>query len=168
LLRRHAGSPAGKKFYDNLKLNFPLIGSIYRMIIVSRFAKTLGTLLKSGVPIIKSLDIAKTVVNNIFVEEAIERIRDDIEEGGSLAVSMKNYWFFPAIVIHMVSVGERSGELEAMLFSISKTYEDQIDNTTSALTSILEPVMILIMGGMVFFIMISILIPIFQLNQLVR
>jgi len=168
LFRRFKNSPEGKKRIDLFKLRFPVFGRLYRMVIIARFSKTLGTLLQNGVPIVKALDIVKGIVNNYWIEEVIEKAKESVEEGAPLYLTLKKSEFFPPIVTHMIATGERSGELEKMLFSISKNFESQIDAATSALTSVIEPIMILLMAGVVFFLIISIVLPIFQLNQLVR
>lgn len=168
LFKRFKSSPEGKKRIDLFKLRFPVFGRLYRMVIIARFSKTLATLLQNGVPIVKALDIVKGIVNNYWIEEVIEKAKESVEEGAPLYANLKKSDFFPPIVTHMIAIGERSGELEKMLFSISKNFESQIDSATSAITSVIEPIMILLMAGVVFFLIISIVLPIFQLNQLVR
>lgn len=165
---RFKRSPEGKKRIDLIKLRFPVFGRLYRMLIIARFSKTLGTLLQNGVPIVQALEITKGIANNFWIEEVIEKAKQSVEEGTPLYFPLRNSEFFPPIVTHMLAVGERSGELEKMLFSIAKSFESQIDAATAAITSIIEPVMIILMAGVVFFLIISIVLPIFQLNQLVR
>ncbi|MDD5225231.1 MAG: type II secretion system F family protein, partial [bacterium] len=115
-----------------------------------------------------SFDIVKNIVNNRIIARAIEAARDNIAEGASIADPLRKSGVFPPMVIHMISVGERSGDLENMLTRISEAYDREVETTVSGLTSILGPVIILIMAAVVFFIMISILIPIFQMSNIIR
>ena len=159
-------SPAGKARWHRFVLTVPVFGRLVRIVAIGRFARTLSTLLKSGVPIVAAMDIVKNVVGNVRLAEVIEQARDSIREGESIAAPLKRSGEFPPLVHHMVAVGERSGALEEMLANVASAYEDQVDTTVSALTSLLEPLMIVIMGGAVSFIVLSVLMPILQLNTL--
>lgn len=167
-IRRYAKTRNGKRRFDLIKLKFPIFGSLYQKLVIARFSKTLATLLKNGVPIVRALDIVKRIVNNVWIEETIDRAKEVVEGGGALHIALKESPYFPPILIRMIAIGERSGELENMLEMVAKNFEAQIEVATNALTSILEPVLIVIMAGIVFFLIISIVMPIFQLNQLVR
>jgi general secretion pathway protein F len=149
-------------------LKLPVLGRITRMIAVSRFARTLSTLIAGGIPLLTSLDIVKNIVNNRIIARAIEAARDSIAEGASIADPLRQSGVFPPMVIHMIAVGERSGELENMLNRISEAYDNEVETTVSGLTSILGPVIVLAMAVIVLFIMLSILIPIFQMSSIIR
>ena len=167
-IRSYLKTEAGQEQFDHLKLTLPLFGRITRMIAVSRFARTLSTLIAGGIPLLTSFDIVKNIVNNRIIARAIEAARDNIAEGASIADPLRKSGVFPPMVIHMIAVGERSGELENMLTRISEAYDREVETTVSGLTSILGPVIILIMAAIVFFIMISILLPIFQMSNIIR
>jgi general secretion pathway protein F len=158
----------GRNFWDKLKLNFPLLGTLNRKIAVARFARTLGTLLQSSVPLLAALDIARNVVDNLLVANEIKRVAKDVEEGQSLSAPLARNQFFPPIAVEMIAVGEQSGNVEKMLFKVADAYEKEVESNIVMITSLLEPVMILVMGGVVGFIVVSILLPIFEMNQLVR
>jgi general secretion pathway protein F len=128
----------------------------------------LATLLQGGLPILNSLDIVKTVVNNQLLAQAIEETKTEVREGEGIAPSLRRSGLFPAIVTHMIATGEGSGNLEEMLAKVADAYEAEVQTKVTALTSILEPIIILAMGVVVGFIVISILLPIFEMNQLVR
>ncbi len=159
-------TPAGKARWHRAVLRMPVFGRLARTIAIGRFARTLSTLLKSGVPLLTSMDIVKNVVGNVRLSEVIEQARDAIREGESIAAPLKRSGEFPPLVHHMVAIGERSGALEEMLSNVATAYEDQVETTVNALTSLLEPVMILVMGGSVAFIVFSVLMPILQINTL--
>ena len=135
---------------------------------MSRFTRTLGTLLQSGVPLLAALEIAKNVVNNSVIAEEIRRSARDVEEGQNLSAPLSRSGFFPPIAVEMISVGEQSGNMEGMLFRIAKAYETEVEANILLLTSLLEPAMILTMGVVVGFVVISVLLPIFEMNQLIR
>ncbi len=159
-------TPEGKARWHRFVLTVPVFGRLVRIIAIGRFARTLSTLLKSGVPLLTAMDIVKNVVGNVRLAEVIEQARDAIREGESIAAPLKRSGEFPPLVHHMVSVGERSGALEEMLSNVAAAYEDQVDTTVTALTSLLEPLMIVLMGGVVGFIVFSVLMPILQINTL--
>jgi general secretion pathway protein F len=164
---RWRASTAGRARWDRWVLTIPIFGRLIRIIAVGRFARTLSTLLKSGVPLLAAMDIVRNIVGNVRLAEVIEQARDAIREGESIAAPLKRSGEFPPLVYHMVAVGERSGSLEEMLGNVAKAYEDQVETTIGALTSLLEPLMIICMGGVVAFIVVSVLMPILQLNTLV-
>jgi len=163
---RWKATPAGRHRWDVFKLTVPVFGRLLRTIAIGRFARTLATLLKSGVPVLGAMDIVKNVVGNVRLAEVIEQARQAIQEGESIAAPLKRSGEFPPLVFHMVAVGERSGSLEEMLGNVADAYEDQVETTVTALTSLLEPVMIIGMGVVVAFIVFSILMPILQINTL--
>jgi len=161
-------TPAGRLRYDRYVLGIPYAGKLLKKVALARFARTLSTLLTSGIPLLQSLDIVKNVVNNMVLTTAIEEARASIREGQSIAPPLKKSGIFPAMLIHMIAVGEKSGELEQMLSKAADAYDNEVSASVSALTSILEPMMILIGGAVVLFIVLAILLPIFELNELVR
>jgi general secretion pathway protein F len=154
--------------FDRFRLRFPVYGTIYKKVSVARFARTLGTLLSSGVPIIESLRIVKTVVQNRIMEIAIENSITEIMDGSSLAAPLKKSGVFPPILVHMVSVGEKSGSLEEMLIKAAESYEGDVETTVAGLTSVIEPLMIVIMGALVGFVVLSILLPMLEMSTIVR
>jgi len=159
-------TPAGRARWHRFVLTVPIFGRLARIIAIGRFSRTLSTLLKSGVPLLTAMDIVKNVVGNDRLAEVIEQARDAIREGESIAAPLKRSGEFPPLVHHMVAIGERSGALEEMLANVATAYEDQVDTTVAALTSLLEPLMIVAMGVVVAFIVFSVLMPILQLNTL--
>jgi len=158
----------GRYLWDRFKLNVPLFGALNRKIAVARFSRTLGTLIQSGVPRLSALEIAKNVVDSIVIADEIRRAAKDVEEGASLSTPLSRSGFFPPIAVEMISVGEQSGNMETMLFRIADAYETEVEANILVLTSLLEPAMILVMGAVVGFIVVSVLLPIFEMNQLVR
>ncbi len=159
-------TPAGKARWHRFVLTVPIFGRLLRLIAIGRFARTLSTLLKSGVPLLTAMDIVKNVVGNVRLAEVVDQARDAIREGQSIAAPLKRSGEFPPLVHHMVAVGERSGALEEMLANVADAYEDQVETTVAALTSLLEPIMIVAMGGVVAFIVFSVLMPILQINTI--
>jgi general secretion pathway protein F len=165
--KRYIGTAKGRNWFDRTQLKIPVVGDLVRMLAISRFSKTLSTLLSSGVPLLTSLDIVRNIVENTVLSKVIENARDAIREGESIAAPLKRSGEFPPLVFHMIAIGEKSGQLEQMLANVAKSYDSQVDMRVAALTSLLEPVMILFMGVVVAFIVFSILVPIMQLNTFV-
>jgi general secretion pathway protein F len=166
LFSKWAKSKEGKPVWHRLLLRMPVLGELVRTINVSRFARTLGTLLQSGVPMLRALDTAKQIVGNVLLKDAIEDAKQAVTEGESLAQTLKKSGQFPATMIHMVAVGERAGQLEQMLGRVADAYESEIDTKLSRLTALLEPLILVIMGGIVAFIVFSILQPIMNLGEI--
>lgn len=163
--RRYIRTPSGRARWDRFTLDAPIFGPLIRMVAVARFSRTLGTLVGSGVPLLAAFDIVKNVVQNTLLLSVIETARDAVKEGDSIAAPLKRSGQFPPIVTHMIAIGERSGQLEAMLNNVAKSYEVQIDTKVRTLTSVLEPVMIVFLGTVVGFIVFAILLPILQISQ---
>lgn len=155
----------GRMVLDRIKLRLPLFGPLVRKIAVVRFSRTLATLVSSGAPLIESLKIVGSIVNNTVIASAIGDAIEAIRAGQSIAGPFRKSRVFPPIVVHMIAIGEASGSLEPMLEKIAQSYEDEVETTVSALTSLLEPIMIVIMGVVVGYIVLSILLPIFQMSQ---
>ena len=158
----------GQYFLDKMKLKIPLFGPLIHKMAVGRFSRTLGTLLESGVPLLTALSIVKNVVDNRLIADAIANASKEVEEGHDLSSPLSQSGLFPPIAVQMMSVGEQSGTMEAMLYKIADNFETEVESNITMLTSMLEPVMILVMGLAVGFIVISILLPIFEMNQLIR
>lgn len=165
-VNRYGKTEKGRRHLDRIKLNFPITGELILKISVARFARTLSTLLASGIPILKALEIVEAVVANRVLADAIEDARGSIQEGASISGPLRASGVFPPILIHMVAIGEQSGQLEDMLGKVATAYDNEVATATMQLTSLLEPVIILLMAGIVVFIALAILQPIFQLNQL--
>jgi general secretion pathway protein F len=166
--RRAIGTPAGKERFDGWVLQLPVLGTLIRMIAVSRFTRTLGTLLQSGVPTLTALDIVQNVVGNTVLAAAVARARENVREGESIADPLRRSGLFPPVVVQMVAVGERSGELEKMLLKVSDSFDRSVESRMTALMSLVEPAIILVMGLVVGFIVIAILLPILQMSAGVR
>jgi general secretion pathway protein F len=164
-LRAWIKSENGRPTWDRFKLVMPLFGPLIRQIAVARFARTLGTMLASGVPLLKSLDIAKDILGNVALRKVIEGAREQIQQGESIAGTLKKSGEFPAMMVHMVAVGERAGQLEQMLANVATTYELDVENKLGKLASLLEPLIIVGLGGAVGFVVFSILMPIMKMNQ---
>jgi general secretion pathway protein F len=160
------GGRDGRQVWDRFVLRLPVVGELIRTINVSRFARTLGTMLQSGVPMLRALETAKQIVGNVLLQQAIDDAKRAVTEGESLAQTFKKSGQFPATMIHMVAVGEKAGQLEAMLARVADSYESEVDTKLSRLTALLEPLMLVVMGGAVAFIVFSILQPIMDLGQL--
>ena len=167
-VRRALKTEAGQIKADRWLLKVPLIGEVARMVAISRLTSTLATMLASGVQLLDAMDVAKRVMNNRVLEQAVEGARQNIREGETIAEPLKRSGEFPALVTHMIAVGERSGEMEEMLRRIGHIYDGEVDRVITRFTSLLEPIMILVMGVLVFFIVVAILLPIFEMGQMVR
>ena len=168
LFNRYRRSPAGRQRLDRMVLKLPLFGPLLRMVAITRFSRTLGTLLQSGVPIMTSLEIVKHVIGNSMLAGVVEDARLAVQEGDSLAPPLKRSGEFPPMVVHMISVGEASGEMENMLDNVASAYEMQVDSKINVLTSLLEPLMIVGMGVVVALIVFAILTPMLQMNELLK
>ncbi len=159
-------SPGGSKQYDAIVLKLPVVGKIARLVAVSRFTRTLATLLQGGVPMLQAMDIVKNVVGNQILAAAIEDARNNISEGESIAAPLRRSEQFPPIVTHMVAIGEKTGDLENMLSQISDSYDFQVKTQIAGLTALLEPFMIIMMGGVIGAIVFSIMIPMFEMANI--
>ena len=154
----------GRAIYDRSLLKLPVIGKTVRLLAISRFSRTLSTLLAGGLPIVRALDTARDVTDNVVLGEAIDMARESITEGASIASPLRASGEFPPMVTHMIEVGERSGQLEAMLAKIADTYEEQVETTVTRLTALLEPFLILLMVGIVLVIILATLVPLLQVT----
>jgi general secretion pathway protein F len=164
-IRKWKASEHGREKWDLMVLKSPLFGRLIRLVAVSRFARTLATLLSSGVPILVAMDIVKAIVNNRILAGAIENARMSIREGGSISKPLEQSGEFPPMLTNMIAVGERTGQLEDMLNNVADAYDTQVDSKVTALTSILEPIMIIGMGCMVAFLVFAILLPMLKMSD---
>jgi len=156
-------SPRGKKFCHGLILKLPIIGPVLRKIAVARFTRTLGTLLGSGVPILDALDIVAKTAGNVVIEEGLIFTKDRISEGKNMAEPLADIKIFPGMVVQMVAVGEQTGALDTMLNKIADFYEEEVDVAVAALTSMLEPILMVLVGSMVGTVLVAMYLPIFSL-----
>jgi general secretion pathway protein F len=168
LFLRWKKSTKGRTIWDRFVLSAPIFGTVVRMIAVARFARTLATLLRSGVPVLNALDIVKEVLNNTRLADVVNEARDAIREGESIATPLRRSKEFPPIVVHMVAIGEKSGQLEEMLENVADNYDFQVDQKVEGLTTLIEPIMIVGMGVGIAFVVFAVLMPILQLSQHVR
>jgi general secretion pathway protein F len=167
-VRRVKKTETGQLMTDRLLLKLPLIGQVARMVSISRLTTTLATMLSSGVQLLEALDVSRRVMNNRVLEHAVEEARQNIREGETIAEPLKRSGHFPPLVTHMIAVGEKSGEMEEMLRRIGQIYDGEVDRVITRFTSLLEPVMIVVMGVIVLFIVVAILLPIFEMGQMVK
>lgn len=160
-------NPDRRLFIDRLKLHIPIIGGLIHQVCVARFSRTLGTLLSSGVPILNSLQTVKDTIGNEFIARAVLQVRDSIKEGEGVSGPMETSRAFPPLVTKMVNIGEETGQLDKMLIQIADNFEEEVDVAISGLTSLLEPILIVFMGLVVGFIVISMFMPLFSLAKLI-
>jgi general secretion pathway protein F len=159
-------SKEGKPVWHAFVLRLPVLGELVRTINVGRFARTLGTMLQSGVPMLRALETGKQIIGNVLLQRAVEDAKQAVTEGESLATTLRKSGQFPATMIHMTAVGEKAGQLEQMLQRVADAYEAEVDTKLSRFTALLEPLMLVVMGGAVAFIVFSILQPIMDLGAL--
>ncbi|MBK8481390.1 MAG: type II secretion system F family protein [Proteobacteria bacterium] len=158
----------GKRLAHIILLRLPLIGSVLRKMVVARFSRTFGTLLASGVPILDSMEICARTSGNIVIEEAINEVRARVAEGKDVAGPLGKTNTFPPMVVQMIAVGEQTGNMDQMLQKIADFYEEEVDVAVAALTSLMEPMMMVVLGGVVGFILIAMYLPIFELGGSIR
>lgn len=166
LFKNWKNSPTGRNQWDSISLRLPIAGPTVRMVAVSRFTRTLSTLLNGGVPMLAAMSIVRNVVNNHVIAEAIDEARNNISEGESIAGPLKKSGQFPPIVIHMVNIGEKTGELENMLSQVSDAYDFQVKNKLEAMTSLMGPIVIVIMGLAIGMIVIAVMVPMFEMANI--
>ncbi len=158
----------GRRILDRFWLSLPIVGSLFRKLAVARFSRTLGSLLENGVSMLVALDIVRNIVGNVIIAETVEMAAKEVEKGHALGKSLETADTFPHLSIQMIQVGEQSGALESMLNKIADVFETEVETNMVALTSLLEPIIILIMGVVVAFIVLSIILPIIEMNQLIK
>jgi type IV pilus assembly protein PilC len=163
----YIGTPGGRLWFDRSVLKIPVIGKLLQKVFIARFSRTLSTLVKSGVPILSSLEIVAKTSGNKVVERAVMSARASIKEGENIADPLTHSKVFPAMVTRMIAVGERTGELEKMLTKIADFYENEVDAAITALTSLIEPLVIAVLGVVIGAIVIALFLPIFKISTLV-
>jgi type IV pilus assembly protein PilC len=161
--KRYRATPSGRRRVDSAMLRMPIIGELIRKVAVARFTRTLGTMVKSGVPILDALEITARTAGNVIVEEVVMDARSSIAEGQTIAEPLSESIIFPGMVTQMISVGESTGALDAMLEKIADFYDDEVDATVAAMTSMLEPLLMLFLGGSIGGLVIAMYLPIFQM-----
>ena len=165
LFRSLIATERGRTIYDRVSLKIPVIGKIVRLVAIARFSRTLSTLLSSGVGIVQSLEISQHVARNEVISNAIRSARTSVLEGATLAAPLRSSGQFPPMVITMIEVGERGGEVDAMLGRVANTYDEQVENSIAKLTALLEPLLILLMVGIVLVIILATLMPMLELTN---
>lgn len=162
-------SAAGRKQWDRLRLRIPMrIGDVVQKVAIARWSRTLSSLVAAGVPLLQALEITGKTAGNVVVDEAMTQVINSVKQGGTIAEPLRKAPIFPAMVTHMVGVGEETGALDAMLSKVADFYEDQVEAAVKMLTSILEPIMIIVIGSMVGFIVISMYLPLFKVYDAVK
>ena len=164
--KKYINTANGRERWDLMVLKLPIAGNLVTMINIGRFCSTLATLLNSGVPILISINIVKNLVANVHMQKAVEHCGEQVREGAGMSRPLVDSKLFPPLVTHMIALGERSGELGSMLKIVSESYEDQVENKLSGLTATLEPLMMVVMGVSVGFIVFSVVMPMMELNSI--
>lgn len=167
-LRKYVKTDKGRIMIDGLKLNMPIFGVLMRKVAVGKFTRTLSTLIKSGVPILNSLEIVSKTADNRVVEIAVDNVRKNVREGEPIADPLSRSGVFPPMVVRMISVGEQTGELEKMLIKIADFYDEQVDAAVSGLTSLIEPLIIAFLGIVIGGIVICMFMPILQMSSMIN
>jgi len=155
----------GRRVWDRFKLNMPALGPVISKVAISRFTRTLGTLVSSGVPILQALTIVKETSGNVIVGNAVAAVHESVKEGETITAPLEASNVFPPMVISMVDVGEQTGALPEMLMKIADNYDDEVDNAVSAMTSLLEPIMIVFLAVIVGSIVIALFLPLIKLME---
>jgi len=165
--RYYVKTDAGRRRYDRMLLNLPVVGSIVEKVAMARITRTLGTLLHNGVPLLSAMEIVRSLVSNVVLRQALEEARQEISEGASITAPLARGGVFPPSVIQMISVGEQSGNLEGMLFKVAETFDSEVETSVTTFTSLLGPFMILFLAFFVGFVVLAVLLPIFEMSHLI-
>lgn len=165
--RYYVRTDKGRRHYHKWLLRLPIVGPIVEKVAIARITRTLGTLLHNGVPLLSAMEIVRNLVNNVILQQAIEEARQEISEGASITTPLARGGVFPPSVIQMISVGEQSGNLEGMLFKVAETFDSEVESSVTTLTSLLGPLMILFLAFFVGFVVLAVLLPIFEMSHLV-
>lgn len=163
LFRLSLRTKLGRRLFDKLKLHFPVLGPVMSKVAIARFARTLGTLVSSGVPILQALNIVRETSGNVIISNAVQAVHDSVKQGETITAPLEASGVFPPMVISMVDVGEQTGALPEMLTKIADNYDDEVDNAVSAMTSLLEPIMIVFLAVIVGSIVIALFLPLITL-----
>jgi type II secretion system protein F len=159
-------TPSARRFLDKLKFRLPLLGTLTRKISIARFSRTFGTLVDGGIPILQALSISKDTAGNIVIEESLDQVSTNVKEGERIAKPLRESGVFPPVVIHMISVGEESGRLGAMLYRIAENYDKQTRATIKTMMTILEPLIIVVLAGVVTIIILAMLLPMLDVSMM--
>ena len=165
--RYYVSTDAGRRRYDRMLLKLPVVGVIVEKVSIARITRTLGTLLHNGVPLLNAMEIVRSLVGNVVLRQALEEARQEISEGASITTPLARGGVFPPSVIQMISVGEQSGNLEGMLFKVADTFDSEVETSVTTFTSLLGPFMILFLAFFVGFVVLAVLLPIFEMSQLI-
>ncbi len=168
LFNRYAATKLGRIKIDGMKLRLPLIGPLLTKVAAARFSQTLGTMLSSGVELLSALNIVKNIVGNVVLKEAIEHVSEGVREGKGLSRELERTKLFPRLLTQMVSIGERTGQLDKMLLRAASNYESELNAIVAGLTAILNPILILFLAGVVGMILISVMLPMLEMTSLVK
>jgi len=166
-VRHYVKTDAGRRRYDRMLLKLPVVGVIVEKVAIARITRTLGTLLHNGVPLLSSMEIVRNLVSNVVLRQALEEARQEISEGASITAPLARGGVFPPSVIQMISVGEQSGNLEGMLFKVADTFDSEVETSVTTFTSLLGPFMILFLAFFVGFVVLAVLLPIFEMSHLI-
>jgi type II secretory pathway component PulF len=166
LFWRYSRTPEGKLNIDKQKVRLPILGDLIKKVEVARFSRTLGTLIRSGVPILQSITLVKDIIGNRVIAASMDDIREKVQKGDRLSKPLSSSGYFPSLAIQMITVGEETGRLDEMLLKVAEHYEKIVRSSVKRFIGLLEPAMILIMGLLVGFIVISMLMAIFSINEI--
>jgi type IV pilus assembly protein PilC len=168
LFRRWKATPSGRYLWDLFKLKVKVFGPLFHKTALSRFSRTLATLIRSGVPILQALEIVGETVNNVVISRAVRDVQDSVREGESLATPLSKHAVFPAMVVQMMAVGEETGALDTMLSKVADFYDQEVEAAVASLTSMIEPILIAVMGAAVGGMVIALYLPLFNIINLVQ
>jgi type IV pilus assembly protein PilC len=168
LLRRYKKTENGRTQIDRLKLRVPVFGSLFHKTALSRFSSTLAMLLSAGVPILQALDIVSDTVNNKIVSHAVTDVQSSVREGESIAKPLSRHAVFPPMVVQMIAVGEETGQVDTMLMKVAQFYDQEVEASVDALTSLIEPLLIAVIGGCVGAAVIALYMPMFQIIEQIQ
>lgn len=166
--KRYYATLSGRRTVDRFSLKVPLFGDLIQKTATARFCRTFGSLSKAGVPILTALEIVRDTAGNQIIAEAVDEARKDVQSGGMISIALQKYGVFPTMAIQMISIGEETGELDGMLMKVADFYEDEVEQAVKSLTSIMEPIMIVVLGGMVGSILLSMYLPMFKVMEVVQ
>jgi type IV pilus assembly protein PilC len=166
--KRYYATPVGRRTMDRFFLKMPLFGDLIQKTATARFCRTFGSLSRSGVPILTSLEIVRDTAGNQVIADAVDEARKEIQTGGMISIALQQHKVFPVMAIQMISIGEETGELDSMLMKVADFYEDEVEQAVKALTSIMEPIMIMVLGGMVGSILVGMYLPMFKIMEVVQ
>jgi general secretion pathway protein F len=164
LFRIWLSRPEGRRKWDRLKLKFPLYGQLHLKLVCARFTRTMGTMLQSGLMMLPALDVVNAILGNTYIQERMDDVKVGVRRGRDLAAPLKESALFPPMMIHMIELGQRSGEMENMLIQVADTFDEDVRLTIDALVALIEPIIIIFMGLVVAVLVLAILLPIFQMS----